>query len=105
MLDLLVGVEQVLDHHHRVLALLERLPVEEAGEPGERFGVVVDGRSDVLLGGGELVGDLLVEGGGEALFLGHSGAPSFQPSQRNPVAASCGSSGLVGRPGGGSASL
>src|SRR5882757_2559679 len=73
-LDLLADIEQVADHHHRVLALLERLPVEEGGEAGQRFRVVVDGRRDVLLGGGELVRDLLVEGGGEGL-LGHRVAP------------------------------
>jgi hypothetical protein len=32
-----------------VLALLERLAVEEGGETGEGFGVVVDGGRDVLL--------------------------------------------------------
>jgi hypothetical protein len=68
--DLLVDVEQILNHHHRVLALLERLAVEEVGEAGQRLHVVVDGDPDVLLGGGELVCDLLVEGVGEAL-LGH----------------------------------
>src|SRR6202000_799226 len=67
---LLADVEQVTDHHHRVLALLQRLAVEEGGEAGQRFGVVVDGGGDVLLRGGELVGDLLVGGGGEGL-LGH----------------------------------
>ena len=64
----LVDVEQVLDHHHRVLALLQRLAVEEVGEAGQGLGVVVDGRPDVLLGGRELVGDLLVEGVGETLL-------------------------------------
>src|SRR6266511_137245 len=63
--DLLVDVEQVLDHHHRVGALLARLPVEEGGEAGKRLRVVVDGGADVLLLGAELVGDLLVQGCGE----------------------------------------
>jgi len=73
-LHLLVGVEQVLDHDHRVVPLLDRLAVEEGGEPRQGLGVVVDRRADVLLLGGELVRDLLVEGGGEGL-LGHRVAP------------------------------
>ena len=52
-----VGVEQVLDHHHRVVALLERLAVEEARKLGERLGVVVHRDRHVLLVGGELVAD------------------------------------------------
>ena len=32
-----VGVEQVLDEHHRVVSLLDRLPVEVGGEPRERL--------------------------------------------------------------------
>ena len=55
-----------------MLALLQRLAVEEGGEAGQGLGVVVDGGPDVLLRGGELVGDLLVEGVGEGL-LGHLG--------------------------------
>ena len=66
-MDLLADVEQVADHHHRVLALLQRLAVEEGGEAGQGLGVVVDGGADVLLRGGELVRDLLVEGVGERL--------------------------------------
>jgi hypothetical protein len=54
-------VEQVLDDHHRVIALLERLPVEVRGELRERLGVVVDRDCDVLLRGRELVRDLLVQ--------------------------------------------
>src|SRR5262249_29285850 len=45
----LVGVEQVLHHHHRVVSLLERLPVEVGGELRQRFCVVVNGDGDVLL--------------------------------------------------------
>jgi hypothetical protein len=56
-----VGVDQVLHHHHRVVALLERLAVEEACELRQRLGVVVHGDRHVLLVGGELVPDLLVE--------------------------------------------
>ncbi len=41
--DALVGVEQVLDDHHRVVALLDRLAVEVRGEPRQRLRVVVDG--------------------------------------------------------------
>ena len=59
--DVGVGVDQVLDHHHRVVALLERLRVEEARELRERLGVVVDGARHVLLVCGVLVGDLLVQ--------------------------------------------
>ena len=47
--DGLADIEQVLDHHHRVLTLLQRLSVEEGGEAGERFRVVVDRRPHVLL--------------------------------------------------------
>jgi hypothetical protein len=43
-----------------VVALLERLPVEERRQARERLGVVVDGDRRVLLRCGELVGDLLV---------------------------------------------
>ena len=56
-----VGVDQVLDHHHRVVALLERLRVEEARELRERLGVVVDRARHVLLVGGIFVSDLLVQ--------------------------------------------
>ncbi len=62
----LVGVEQVLHHDHRVVALLDGLPVEQPGELREGVGVVVHGDRDVLLLGGELVCDLLGELGGEA---------------------------------------
>ena len=65
-------VEQEADHHQRVVALLERLRVEEGGEARQRLGLVVHGDRDVLLVRGELVADLLVqafdEGGG-----GHRG--------------------------------
>ena len=65
-----VGVEEVLHHHHRVVPLLERLVVEVRGELRQRLGVVVNGDRDVLLRGRELVRDLLVEfllKGGHAL--------------------------------------
>ena len=52
---------QVLDHHHRVVALLQRLGVEEGGQARQRLGVVVHRDRDVLLVGAELVGDLVVE--------------------------------------------
>ena len=57
----MVGVEQVLDDHHRVVSLLERLAVEVRGEQRERLGVEPDGDRDVLLRRGEFVGDLLVQ--------------------------------------------
>ena len=56
-----VGVEQVLDHHHRVVALLDRLGIEERGQARKGLGVVIDGVGDVLLRSGELVCDLLVQ--------------------------------------------
>ena len=56
-----VRVEEVLHHHHRVVSLLDRLPVEVRGELRQRLRVVVDGDRDVLLRGRELVRDLLVE--------------------------------------------
>jgi hypothetical protein len=49
-----------------VVALLERLAVEEGRELREGLGVVVHGARDVLLVGGELVGDLLIELGDES---------------------------------------
>ena len=55
-----VRVEQVLHEHHRVVSLLDRLPVEVRGQPRERLRVVVDRDRDVLLRRGELVCDLLV---------------------------------------------
>ena len=45
----LVRVEQVLDDHHRVVPLLDRLAVEVRGEPRQRLRVVVHGDRDVLL--------------------------------------------------------
>ena len=66
----LVRVQQVLDHHHRVVALLERLAVEERRQLGQRQVVVVDGHRGVLLRGAELAADLVVQGGDE-LFGGH----------------------------------
>jgi hypothetical protein len=59
--NLEVGVEQVLDDHHRVVPLLERLAVEVGREQRQRLLVEPDRDRDVLLGGGELVRDLLVE--------------------------------------------
>src|SRR5262245_10274376 len=56
--DLLVRIEQVLDDDHRVVPLLDRLPVEVRGELGEGLGVVVDRDRDVLLRRAELVADL-----------------------------------------------
>ena len=61
MITVVAGVEEVLHHHHRVVPLLERLPVEVRGELRQRLAVVVNGDRDVLLRGRELVRDLLVE--------------------------------------------
>ena len=61
-----------------MVALLERLGVEERREAWKRLGVEVDGDGDVLLVCGELVADLLVEpldeGGG-----GMGGDPTEAP--------------------------
>ena len=62
----MIGVEEELDDHHRVVPLLDRLAVEVRGELRERLGVVVDRDRHVLLRGGELVADLLVQGLWEA---------------------------------------
>ena len=59
--DRLVGVDEVLHHHHRVVPLLQRLAVEVRGELRKGLRVVVDGDRDVLLRRGELVADLVVE--------------------------------------------
>ena len=64
--DGLVGVEQELHHHHRVVPLLDRLAVEMGGELRQRLGVVVHRDRHVLLRRGVLVRDLLVERLGEA---------------------------------------
>jgi hypothetical protein len=53
-----------------VVALLDRLLVEERRQPRQRQRVVIDGVGDVLLGCGELVGDLLAQPFDEAL-CGH----------------------------------
>jgi len=56
-----VDVEQVLHHHHRVVALLERLAIEEGCRSWHRQRVVEHRTGDVLMVCGELVPDLLVE--------------------------------------------
>ena len=63
--DVLVCVQQVLHHHHRVVPLLHRLPVEVGGELRERLRVVIHRHRDVLLRGRELIPDLIVESCGE----------------------------------------
>ena len=65
--DIGVGVEEVLHHHHRVGALLQRLGVEERGHPRHGQRVVVDGDREVLVVGGQLVADLEIELVGETL--------------------------------------
>ena len=59
--DRLVGVEEVLDDHHRVVSLLDRLAVEVGGKLSERCRVVMHGDRDVLLRGGEFARDLRVQ--------------------------------------------
>ncbi|GMA86062.1 hypothetical protein GCM10025868_13120 [Angustibacter aerolatus] len=60
-LHLLVAVEQVLHHHHRVVALLDGLRVEVRGHPGHVEVVEPDRDRHVLLRGRELVADLLTQ--------------------------------------------
>ena len=74
--DHAVGIEQELDHHHRVVALLQRLTVEKACQLRQRLGVVVDSASEVLLMGGELVGDLLIELGHKRRSRSHDSHPT-----------------------------
>ena len=57
----MVRVEEILHHHHRVVPLLDRLPVEVRGQLGEVLRVVVHGDRDVLLRRGELMADLPVQ--------------------------------------------
>ncbi len=59
--DVVIGIEEVLNHHHRVVPLLHGLAIEVRCELWEVLGVVVDRDGDVLLGGGELVPDLAVQ--------------------------------------------
>jgi len=65
-LDGAVGVEHVLDHRHCVPAFLFGLLVE-VRQARERLVFVVGPDRDVLMRGGELATDLLVEGGSKAL--------------------------------------
>ena len=69
--DLRIGVEEVLHHHQRVAALLERLGVEERRHLGHRQRVVVDRTREVLVLSGELLADLDVQGLDEAI-CGHA---------------------------------
>src|SRR4029450_13799934 len=57
----LARVEEVLDEHHRVVSLLESLPVEVRGELLEGLRIEVDGDRHILVRRGELVRDLLVQ--------------------------------------------
>ena len=72
----LVGVEQVLDDHHRVVSLLDRLPVEVRGQLRQRLRVVVHGDRHVLLRRAELARDLLVQLGGKPPHRGDSNGRS-----------------------------
>jgi ornithine carbamoyltransferase len=74
--DLVIGVQEVLNHHHRVVPFLHGLTVEVSGELREILGVVVHRDGDVLLRRGELVADLAVQGvceGGHAATLDDRG--------------------------------
>ena len=65
-----------------VIPLLDGLSVEDGGELRQRLGVVVRRDRHVLLRGGELVGDLLVQGFREA---GHGGESiRLARAQRHP---------------------
>jgi hypothetical protein len=59
--DLEVPVDHPAHHHHRVVALLHRLPVEVPGQLREVVFVEPHRQRDVLLAGGELVPDLCAQ--------------------------------------------
>ena len=80
--DRLVGIEQVLDDHHRVVPLLDRLAVEVRCELRERLGVVVRGDRDVLLRRRELVRHLTIQRVGEVGHLRDSSDPSRPEPRR-----------------------
>ena len=84
--DRLADVDQVLDHHHRVAALLERLAIEERGQPRQRLASRSGRRCRCTASRRELVRDLVVEGGGEgALLLGCHDREPTRSAQRKPV--------------------
>ena len=60
--DLVICIEEVLHHHHRVVPLLDGLAIEVGGELRKGLRVVVHRDRDVLLRRTELVPDLTVEG-------------------------------------------
>jgi hypothetical protein len=62
-----VGVQQVVDHLQRVLALFLGLLVEERGELRVGLARVVGADGGVLMGCRELAGDLGIKGVDEAL--------------------------------------
>ena len=65
-LHLLPRVEEVLHEHHRVVSLFEGLAVEVRRQLLKGLRVEVDGDRHVLVRGGELVRDLLVQCADEA---------------------------------------
>jgi hypothetical protein len=67
---LFARVEEVLDDHHCVIALLERLLVKVTRELWERLAVVVDGDGDILLRGAELAADLVIQAVNECCHRG-----------------------------------
>ncbi len=77
---MVIGVEQELDDHQRVVPLLDRLPVEVRGEERQGLGVEPDRDRDVLLRRRELVRHLLVQRLGEARHRGDSN--SLRPVSR-----------------------
>ena len=59
------AVQQVLDHHHGVVALLDGLRVEVRGQLGQVVIVEMHGDRDVLLRRGEFVTNLVLHQGAE----------------------------------------
>jgi hypothetical protein len=98
-----VGIDEVADHLHRMLAFFFSLLVEEVGEPRKGLGAVVDLEGDVLVGGGELTRDLLVQRVHEALgwhgvLLVSTAADCCEPYPRRVTSTSCGSGGRSAYP-------
>jgi hypothetical protein len=77
-------VEQVVDHLHRVLALLVGLLVEEVGEPREGLGGVVGADRDVLVRRRELPRDLRIQRVHESL-RGHASSPFARRAARRSI--------------------
>ncbi len=55
------AVDEVLHEHHRVIAFLDRLTIEELGQLGQIGAVEIHRDREVLLRGGEFAANLVVE--------------------------------------------